>query len=354
MATFTHSVLAALVCFYFAGRASAEGSSDLDQGIQLYNQRNYQAAAQLLNRAASAERNNPSVYYYSANCAYAMGKRATAIKFYWFVAHRFSTSKEAYYSRNVLKQIDPDYSKNSALAYASRTPAVDTKPRMVSAAEFSKMGGSNLKQVDDLIQVLKSQGNRPEVSEQLISSAKAALLCYPPPLLSLLQQRGIKICLTPTTIDQDPRNQNTKPRGYEEGSTYKNCPGFFNGRTIVVCEYTLSGFDDSGWDHALDPIGTLRHEMGHAIDACLGGVSRSDEFKHAYYLDVGQIPEDVKPHISYFLQTSQGGPSETFAELVCYDFGGRTRYPERCQLVHSSFKQASAVIEQKLAQVGQR
>jgi hypothetical protein len=335
----------------FCGKALAADRSYADQGIELYNQRNYRGAAQLLGLAVETERDNAAAFYYMGNCTYALGQRDTAVKYYWYVIHHFSSTKEAYYSRDVLRRIDPDYSKNSAISFATRARRTGAKPLTIGLATGS---GSKQELIDGLMQVLKSQGNRPNVSERLIASAKAALSHYPTPLLALLVQRGIKICLTPTTIDQDPRSQNTKPRGYEEGTTYKNCPGFFNGRMIVVCEYALRGADDSAWSNTSDPIGTLRHEMGHAIDSCLGGLSGSEEFKHAYYLDVGRIDEDAKPRIAYYLQTAQGGPSETFAELICYDFGGRTRDQARCQLVHLCFKQASGLIDQKLAQVCQK
>jgi hypothetical protein len=93
--------------------------------------------------------------------------------------------------------------------------------------------------------------------------------------------------------------------------------------------------------------------MGHAVDNCLGGFSRTDEFKHAYYLDIGQIDDDLKPRVSYFLQPGQGGPSEAFAELVCYHFGGRPSNQSRCHLVHASFKLTTALIDKKLLEFGE-
>jgi tetratricopeptide (TPR) repeat protein len=331
---------------------NAADNAYLDQGIALYQQKNYRAAVVCFNQAIAADRNNASPYFYLANCAYALGDRKSAIKIHWFVAHHFPSAKEAYSSRDILRTLDPDYSRNSTIPTASTTPTMAT--RSAAAAPGGLSEASNQSLVDDLLVVVRSQGNRPNVSPKLVEATKQALYCYPPSLLTLLSKRRIKICLTPSTVDQDPRMQNTQPHGYEEGTTYKNCPGFFDGRHIVVCAYAVRGFDDSAWEPTEDPIGTLRHELGHAFDYCLGNVSTSDEFKHAYYMDVSRIPEENKPRLSYFLQLSDTGPRETFAEILCCDFGGRQRFRNNnTQLVRSSFKQAAAVAEQKLRQASQ-
>jgi Tfp pilus assembly protein PilF len=122
MATIKILAASLLATLTVGASAVAADRSYLDQGIQLYNQRDYQRAAQSLSLAIQADRENASAFYYLANCAYAEGKRDIAIKYYWYVAHHFSSSKEAYYCRNVLRKIDPEYSKNSAISYASHTP----------------------------------------------------------------------------------------------------------------------------------------------------------------------------------------------------------------------------------------
>lgn len=348
------AILILVACAPMVTRGTAAAANkDFDQGVELYKQKHYAQAVESFKNAVNIDNNNPSAYYYLANCAYALGKRPEAIELYWGIVHKFGTTREAYYSRDFLKRIDPSYGKHSTSLPASPGPSTQSKS---AATDNSSATTDKEKLIKDLLVVVRSQGNRPDVSQDLIGRVKQTLATYPAELLELLEARDIKIHLTPTTIDEDPRMQNTTPRGYEEGTSYKNCPGFFDGEKIVVCEYALRGSDDSAWEHTEDPLGTLRHELGHAFDRCLGHVSASEEFKHAYYLDVGHIDEEVKPRIAYFLQQSRNGPAETFAELMCYHFGGRTAHWQqaRCQLVHSSFTEAASVAEQKLSLAGKR
>src|SRR6185436_14721642 len=122
-------------------------------------------------------------------------------------------------------------------------------------------------------------------------------------------------------IDKEPELVNTQPSGYEEGTTYRNCPGCFDGGEIVICEYTFIG-DSDDLRAQKDTVSTLRHEIGHALDYCLGGYSTTTAFKHAHALDAGSMDEDAKPQLAYYLQKDISGPIETFAELVCAKLGG--------------------------------
>ena len=321
------------------GQAYAVGNDNFDRGIELYKNKNYEAAAKSFAESARVNTKNAGAYYYLANCSYAMGHRDEAIKQYWSILHYFPTAREAYYARSFLKQIDGDYSKHLNDVSPGQLP-VQAKTKEADPSErFSPPEISKNKLIENILHVVKSQGNRPEVSNTLIEEAKKTLANYPTGLLMSLITKGCYVCLTPTTIDQDPRMQNTKPRGYEEGTTYKNCPGFFDGEHIVVCEYALRGSDDSHWEPTEDPIGTLRHELGHAFDYCLGNISTSEAFKHAYYLDAGSIDEEAKPRLAYFLQTSRSGLAETFAELAQPD---RFKRFKDIQSVPVKFKQRSS------------
>ena len=319
-------------------------NAPFDKGVALYKQRKYEEAAKCFSDAA-ANGQNPSAYYYQANCQCALGHRQEAVKLYQYIISRFPTTNEAYYAKSALKQIDSSNPRSSQ-APTSASPPESTTNAPTSNVSSAKLSKEQL--IGKLLKVNRSQGNRPDVSAALINEVKDTLTHCSTGLLALLVAKHCIICLTPSTIDQDPRMQNTKPSGYEEGTTYKNCPGFFDGEHIVVCQYAAYGSDDSNWQPTEDPLGTLRHELGHAFDYCLDNISEAEEFKHAYYLDMGQVPDEVKPQIAYFLQPSDHGLHEAFAELVCYQFGGRNRHQDRCALVHSSFKRAAAIVQQKI------
>jgi hypothetical protein len=152
-------------------------------------------------------------------------------------------------------------------------------------------------------------------------------------------------------IDKDPGLQNTRPSGYEEGQTYKNCGGMFrHGNEIVICQLALSPNDDSEWTSLPDPVGTLRHELGHAVDYYLGSVSSTEDYKHIYLLEMAKIEDEDRHTLDYFLQADFRGPRETFAELMCAQYGGREGYPDqRTKKLVQVFPQLSSFIEKKIA-----
>lgn len=96
-------------------------------------------------------------------------------------------------------------------------------------------------------------------------------------------------------------------------------------------------------------LGVVRHELGHAIDHCLGYYSSSEEFKHQYLLDAGNVPPEYTGRLDYFLQKAGSGPSETFAELFCHYVGGETaNRVESCELTHKYFPSADKAMINKL------
>jgi len=320
-------------------------SSNLNDAIHLYQEKKYKEALESLTEICRSTPNSPVAYSYAANCYYVLGERKEAINLYWYVVKNFPNAKEAYTYRAFLKQIDANYAKNSNSRDNTEVPKDMVAAKTASA---SKAAPDHVEQstIDSVIKVIKAEGGRPDVTASLIKQVKSVLAAYPAGLFDLMKQHNTKICLTPTMIDIEPGLQNTQPRGYEDGTSYKNCPGCYEYPKIIICEYTLKGANDEDWEAASDPVGTLRHELGHAFDSYVGEVSQTEQFKHAYYLDSGAITdEETKTQIAYFLQKDTGGPSETFAELFCYKYGGSAVRKEHCTLVHSSFPRCAAILQ---------
>jgi len=344
---FDRAIRLAIVAFCILALPTSvtAASPDFTKAMSFYNHRQFEDALNCFVKDGQAQ-NNSSAFMYAANCLMFLGRKDEAIGCYWYLVHNCPSSREAYEARNYLKRVDGAYLRHANDKAAGKLPVIDAAAAAESASKPAlALTPSKDDVIADLVTTIRAQAGRPDVSASLVSNIKKTLASYPMNLLLLLQKNNCKVCLTPTLIDKEPGLQNTKPRGYEDGSTYKNCPGMFDGN-IVVCQYAAHGVDD--WEPTEDPIGCLRHEIGHAFDYFGGNIAESEEFKHAYYLDCGNIDDSVKNKISYYVQKAEGGPSECFAELVAYKFGGRNSNNDRCSLVHSSFPEASKVVDSKL------
>lgn len=239
--------------------------------------------------------------------------------------------------------------ERTARAYERAEPSSSTSsssPTRTNATASRPRDGS------DLIAIIRNQGERPPVSSTIVAQVKSSLESFPPQFLDLMRANKAKVQITPTMIDLHPDLKNTRPRGYEEGHTYKNCPALFEYPNIVVAEYALIGDNDSSWQKLDDSVGSMRHEMGHALDAFLGNLTSTEEFKHVYYLDLGKLDTQTKEHLSYYTQKGGGGPSEAFAEVFAGLYGKRSRKEEqeRTDEVTKAFPGLAALIKRKIAE----
>jgi hypothetical protein len=212
-------------------------------------------------------------------------------------------------------------------------------------------GVADQSMIDRMLTKIPSKGKRPEVSENFVQRMRSVLQAYPPNLIRLLYSKGCKICLAPSVIDFDMRLQNTRPSGYDEGKTFKDCPAMFDGREVIVTEVRVAD-DGSANGELTGQEGSMRHELGHALDHYLGNITSTPKFRDVYFSEHENINPSKVPECQYFYRNDRGGPSETFAELCCYKFGGRTdRYRQKsCALLHENMPRTYALVGEILAQ----
>jgi len=343
-----------IVSALWLNACSSFGQSNA-QAIRLYKQKDFEGAIKAFSACVKENPRDAKSCFYLANSCYGARRMDEAIKLYWYVTKNFPSASESYSARSFLKQIDRNYlrdSQDSSLAVFPEIKGIEaTVAAPTQAAEHRPISSKDKQEIiAALVKVIPAQADRKNISKDLVEKVKEALMAYPTNLLALIYSKGCKVYLTPTMIDKEPGLQNTQPRGYEDGTTFKNCPGMFqHGNEIVVCEYAMQG---DNWAPLPDCIGTLRHELGHAVDCYLGWYSHKEAFKHEYFLESANIDDDVKPRLGYFLQKDVGGPTETFAELMCYQYGGRTEN-RRTELVHASFPALAKMIKTEIQAIPQ-
>lgn len=302
----TKALLPTAFLLLFASLQPARATS-FDDGVAQYNKRDYNAALELFVQATKEQPGRAAAFYYVASCLYAQGNAEKARVWYDYVIKRFPGSAEAGLAQGIERKLD---SAGGAAGQATSAPA----------ATATASGAEGSADPSGLIVVFRGQADRPNVDPSFVEQVKRGLSTFPPGVIRLLNRYGAKVHVTPTTLDSDPDLQNTHARGYEDGMTIKNAPAMFRSPNLVVCQYSFTANDSLVASD--DPIGVLRHETGHAIDAFMHYLSQTDDFKHAYFLDVGAMDPDVQTKLHYYTQKAEGGPSEAFAEIVCGLYGG--------------------------------
>lgn len=289
-----------------------------EDGVSSFNKKDYGSAIRSFTQATKDNPHNASSYYYIASSFYSMGNVAKAEPWFRYVVTYFPISPEATLSKSVLQRIHPDSPQGGTTSGAATT----TGAAVASAQIGKKTVPESPADPATLIHVIRALADRPNVDKTFVDQVKDRLKTFPPGVIKLLSKHGAEVDVTPTMIDRYPEFANTKPRGYEDGMTYKTCPALFDGRCLVVAQYYFDSTDSL--QSMNDAIGSLRHETGHAIDCYMGYLSHNDDFKHAYFLDLGKMEPETKQKLSYYTQKAEGGPSEAFAEICAGLYGGRT------------------------------
>ena len=339
--------------------------TDFEKATKLYSQKQYKPAYAIFSAIYAADQKNLTALFYCANCELAAGQRADAIKAYTSIASASPGSAVGIAAQSALKSINASSTAtslamtNSAVnqMQADKVPQAaaqyraNAAPGETSSSRGNLTGDQKTQAINEIVKTVRAQADRPNVSESFVTDTKEALTQYPEPLLRLLWKKGMHVKLTPTMIDNEPGLAYRHPNGYEDGTTFKNCPGLFNGYDIVLCEYEFVG-DTNDVKKCFGPMGTLRHELGHAVDRYLGSITSKEEYKHLYLLDLGTIDDGVKGKLNYYTQKDRVGPAETFAEIMCNKYGGRpsddSRKPEE---VAGAFKLTRAYIDKLIAAI---
>jgi tetratricopeptide (TPR) repeat protein len=323
--------------FQSASSQGPEQTTSLARARQLYQQRRYAEAANYFQQAVQKEAAGVGGYLWIAHCHYALGNIRQAIPDYVRVRDSYIGTNESKVAAQYLARLDPKGTAQAAAAGAGKS-----SPTMLA---FAGAGGAPSGLLDR-IEIVRPVVGHPELSPSTISIIRESIRNLPPAVQRLLQDRGVKFCITTSLIDKYPAMGYQEGRGYD-GYTYKSCPGMFKDNTVIICER----FVDETSNEVLGPIAsgpmtdTFYHEIGHALDSCLGWYSAQDDYRHAYYLDMARIPADAAARLAYFMQKSVAGQQESCGEItaVCLNSG-----EHNSQDVQTYFPLTMALIKKKL------
>jgi hypothetical protein len=166
-------------------------------------------------------------------------------------------------------------------------------------------------------------GTADESDARLVAAELRRLPRY---LFDLLRAKGtrVKVCRG-SVVERDPDLADDKPRGWDEGKTWKTVPGLSSGgcaSSALVCRFSknevviatighgtakgprvpVSGEGHGSWN-------LVCHEVGHAVDGDSGKASREARFLAARNADYWALDP-------YEQQKGWAGPEETFAESL--------------------------------------
>jgi|SRR5579885_1943401 len=108
-------------------------------------------------------------------------------------------------------------------------------------------------------------------------------------------------------------------------------------RLIIVCEYCKP---KESWIPGNNPCSVLAHEVGHAVDNCLMGVSNQSRFRLAHKKDCGRLNETEKSRLAYYIQRmSRQGRGEAFSEIFASILG-----QSLCPEIEQHFPECAKVV----------
>jgi hypothetical protein len=319
-----------------ASSRGAELVTCMARARALYRARRYAEAADYFQQAVKKEAAGAGGLLWVAHCQYALGNVREAVGNYRQVADTYIGTQESKQAAQYIARLDP----------TGKIQASGAGFRSATIIGLAGGGSSSSGSLQDRIEIVKPVIGHPELSESTISLVKENIRQLPAPLQSLLQERGIRFCITTSLVDKYPGMAYQEGRGYD-GHTYKSCPGMFKDNTVIICERFV--------DEASNEVGsaiapgqitdTFYHEVGHAIDACLGNCSSKDDYRHAYYLDMARIPADAANRLAYFMQKSLAGQQESCGEIIAVCLSSDER---NAQDIKTYFPETMALIQKKL------
>ncbi len=157
--------------------------------------------------------------------------------------------------------------------------------------------------------------SRPRVSQAFAQTVAGALSRLPLFVLQELARKGWRITLVWHVLGEFRELKYHKPRGWVPWATMNYLDGmcYSVNQQVVLAEKYIN-VHSNRWEDAARVDYVLFHEIGHALDASWGYLSRRKAFKKAWFRDVRALSRHDRRKQQYSIQyRSAAGRSEAFA-----------------------------------------
>lgn len=330
--------------FLLVSQEAFSASDAFQNAVSLYGKQDYRACVPLLENYIRAHPTNKVAYCYLANSYFALGNYDQAKKLAEYVAVNFTMTPESAACGELIARIQAKLEKSQKATKILTGSQSETALRHSSGKHGGSTGGPF--NIDTFIYTVRGNVDTGEVSPEFLQKVKAVVSSMPQNVMARLQHSGCKVCVTPRMADKLPGFSHQRPRGWDEDKSGKHVDGLFNGE-VIICENSISYKNDFEYVKNERYAGVLRHEMGHAVDWYYGRLSRTEELKHSYLLELARVDIDAREReIAYYAQKSDAGRSECFAELFGAMIGGGcSKYDS---MLMASFPSTAKLIREKV------
>jgi len=339
------SALSALVLLSssLGAAAATKWEEEYAQAVAAYQQKDYAKSSGLFWKSITDGNGNASAWFYLAHSKAGEGKLKEARDGYQQVVNIYKGTPEAAASVEFIKRLDAHTWNPGPPAGAAKTETAPGKTAPVVTSVPASVGFRYR------IEIIPPRDGHPAVSGQTVALIQRVIDGLPRSVYRVLDQKGARVFLGPNIIDKWPDCLND-PKPGAPGETLPEEPGRTYGRDVYIYERKVvsRGSRELAEPYPADDIKAyFLHEIGHALDDCLGGYSKDPALKIQYKMDCDSLGEDQRESMTYFLQGNGGdaGAAEACAESVMIMLGGSKRNSEN---VSRAFRRTSSWVRNKL------
>jgi|AGTN01.2.fsa_nt_gi hypothetical protein len=180
------------------------------------------------------------------------------------------------------------------------------------------------------INIVPPQYDHPPVSESTINTVRGIIGNLPPHVYETLDTGGAEVNVAPNITDKWP--EMLKSKLDEQGLHLAQDAARCYGKEVYIYERQLIPGTTRVGDIAFDSesvTNVLKHELGHALDDCMGVFTKSDEMLAVYNRDLSAMSDDLKNRLWYYTKPGWTGAREAYAETFAGILGAQGKDTEQ-------------------------